>query len=71
MENHDFVFLNTYYDKEVLRRALFFLKNGNIEFKTINKSNQGNFRVPVNKYEEVDILVLKSDYERAIKLLET
>ncbi len=45
------------------------LNKENIDFKTVDKSNQTNYRVPMSTYTEVEILVQKDDFEKVEQLL--
>jgi len=69
MEARDYIFLNTYYDKELLRRALIVLNQEGVDFRITDKSGRGSARAPLSAYVEADIMVLSSDFERASQLL--
>ncbi len=70
MEEKNYVFLTTFFDKEILRKAILVLKNEQIDFKMINKTSHGSSRAPLSVYIEADIKVLSSDFERAAEILE-
>ncbi len=69
MEEKEYAFLTTCYDKEILRRAILVLEKEHIDFKMINKTSHGSSRAPLSVYIEADIKVLSSDYERAAEIL--
>lgn len=70
MSNKKFVHFRTYYDRELLRRAILQLEKENIEFNVSDRSHPGSSRAPLSGYTEVDILVPESDFERVTGLLE-
>ena len=70
MGEKEYVFLTTYYDKEILRRTILVLEKEHIDFKMINKTSHGSSRAPLSVLIQADIQVLSSDYEKAAKLLE-
>lgn len=70
MENKEFIFLSTFYEKELLRKAVHVLEKEHIDFKMINKTTHASARAPLSVYIEADILVLKSEFEKATNLLE-
>ena len=69
MEDNEYIFFSTYYDKEILRQTIFVLEKEHIDFKVINKTNHGSARAPLSVYIEADVLVFNGDFERAIKIL--
>jgi len=70
MEKKDYVFLNTFYDKEMLRIGMFILEQEQIDFQVVNKTTHGSVRAPLSVYFEADIQVLSRDFEKAAILLE-
>jgi len=70
MDKKEYVFLTTFFDKELLRKAILILEAEHLDFKMINKATHGSFRAPLSVFVEADIQVLSSDYEKAAKLLE-
>ena len=70
MENIEYDFLTTIYDKERLRITVQSLSEGNVRFKINDKSNRSSVRAPLSTYIEADIFIAKSDYERALKIMD-
>ena len=70
MENVEYEFLTTIYDKEELRITVLSLSEGNVRFKINDKSNRSSGRAPLSTYIEADIFIDKSDYSRALEIMQ-
>jgi hypothetical protein len=69
MENNEYEFLTTIFEKEKLRIAVLSLSKYDIKFHVIDKTNYHSSKAPLSIYVEADILIHVSDYERAAELL--
>jgi len=70
MENTEYEFLTTIYDKEELRITILSLSEGNVRFKINDKSNRSSARAPLSTYFETDILIDKSDFASAVEIIQ-
>ena len=69
MENIQYEFLTTIYDKEELRITAMLLSEANVRFTINDKSNSISGRAPLSTYIEADLLIDKSDFSRAAEFL--
>lgn len=70
MEVKEYIFYITFYDKELLRRAVILLSENNIDFQINDKTSSGSIRAPLSVYFEADIHIISSDFDRASALLQ-
>ena len=70
MKNTEYEFLTTIYDKEELRITVLSLSEGNVRFKINDKSNPISGRAPLSTYIEADISIDKSDYAKALEIIQ-
>lgn len=71
MDKSDMVLLNTYYDRDFVRKVIALLEREGIEYIIRDRSNPLNFRVPFSTYTEVDVLIDPDHLERVSDLLKT
>jgi len=71
MDKSDLVLLNTYYDRDFVRKVIALLEMEDIEYKIRDRSNPLNFRVPFSTYTQVDVLIDPDHFERISDLLNT
>jgi len=69
MDNQKYEYYQTFYDVIQFRKIVLLLKQKNIDFKIIDKSNQTNFRVPQSTYVEIELHINIKDFERTDKIL--
>ncbi len=69
MENTEFTFLSTFFDKEELKKATIILDKEDIKFRINNKSEQDHFRAPLATYIEAEMMVRAADFEKAAEAL--
>jgi len=66
-----YIFYNSCFDKEVLRRQTIILKDNRVDYKLVNKNTKTQFRAPLSGYFEIEIHVLDKDFDRVDRLLNT
>lgn len=67
---NDSVFIQTFYNKPDLQRAVTCLEKNSILFTMDNKSGMGNFKVPGSVYFEVQLFCQSEDEVKARKIIE-
>jgi hypothetical protein len=70
MDKPDMFLLNTYYDRDFVRKVIALLEREGIEYIIKDRSNPLNFRVPFSTYTEVDVLIDPDHFERISDLLD-
>ena len=70
MDQEQFILYETFYNKYEADRACKILKEKHIPFRSDNRANTVNFRVPMSAYAEIALWVQAADLEKVEKLLE-
>jgi hypothetical protein len=60
-----FTFFCVLYDINEIRNLLLVFDKNEIKYKTKDKSNMTNFRMPQSTYIEVEIYISENDFDRA------
>ncbi len=69
MEEKEFVFFSTYYDKELLRQAVILLNENGCKYRILDRSSHPTGRAPLSRYIETDLLITINDFDKAAELL--
>ncbi|MCK4812475.1 MAG: hypothetical protein KAT14_00905 [Candidatus Marinimicrobia bacterium] len=70
MTHETFILYKTYYNKYDFDRVSKILNEAKIPFRSDNRSNTVNYRVPMSAYAEIELWVQIADWEKVEKLLE-
>jgi hypothetical protein len=64
-----YIFCNSCFDKELLRKQTIILNDNKVDYKIINKATNAQYRAPQSVYFEAEVHVLDKDFERTERLL--